>query len=183
MTDSPAQYRVGVDVGGTFTDVALEGPGGGLTTAKCLTTPEAPEDGVIDGIAIVLEDAGIHPGDIDLLVHGTTLATNAIIERKGAVSALVTTAGFSRHPRDGLRESLRPVRPLPGQAAAADSSPPSPRGCRSGFPPPARCCGPSTRTRCGRWSPSSNGNGFAAWRSDSCTATRIRPTSGASAKC
>ena len=93
MTESPTRYRVGVDVGGTFTDIALEGPGG-LTTAKCLTTPEAPEDGVIDGIAIVLEDAGIHPGDIDLLVHGTTLATNAIIERKGAVSALVTTAGF-----------------------------------------------------------------------------------------
>ena len=53
-----------------------------------------PEDGVVGGIATALEDAGIDPGDIDLLVHGTTLATNAIIERKGAVSALVTTAGF-----------------------------------------------------------------------------------------
>ena len=82
-----------MDVGGTFTDVALEWPGG-LTTAKCLTTPEAPEDGVIGAIATTLEDAGIDPGDIDLLVHGTTLATNVIIERKGAVSALVTTAGF-----------------------------------------------------------------------------------------
>ena len=82
-----------VDIGGTFTDVALEWPGG-LTTAKCLTTPEAPEDGVIGGIATTLEDAGIDPGDIDLLIHGTTLATNTIIERKGAVCALVTTAGF-----------------------------------------------------------------------------------------
>ena len=93
MTESPARYRVGVDVGGTFTDVALEWPGG-LTTAKCLTTPEAPEDGVIGGIATTLEDAGIDPGDVDLLIHGTTLATNTIIERKGAVSALITTAGF-----------------------------------------------------------------------------------------
>ena len=93
MKDSQARYRLGVDVGGTFTDVALEWPGG-LATAKCLTTPEAPEDGVIGAIATALEDARIDPGDIDLLVHGTTLATNAIIERKGAVSALVTTAGF-----------------------------------------------------------------------------------------
>ena len=88
-----AKYRVGVDVGGTFTDIALEGPNG-LTTAKCLTTPRAPEEGVVDGIAIALADAGLRAGDVDLLVHGTTLATNAIIERKGAVSALVTTAGF-----------------------------------------------------------------------------------------
>ncbi|MDE2907538.1 MAG: hydantoinase/oxoprolinase family protein [Acidobacteriota bacterium] len=85
--------RLGVDIGGTFTDVALEWPGG-LTTAKCLTTPEAPEDGVIGGIATTLEDAGIDPGDVDLLIHGTTLATNTVIERKGAVSALITTAGF-----------------------------------------------------------------------------------------
>ena len=93
MSDFSPKYRIGVDIGGTFTDVALEWPGG-LTTAKCLTTPEAPEDGVIGAIATTLEDAGIDPGDIDLLVHGTTLATNVIIERKGAVSALVTTAGF-----------------------------------------------------------------------------------------
>ena len=93
MTESRTGYRIGIDVGGTFTDFALEWPGG-LATAKCLTTPEAPEDGVIGGIATTLEDAGIDPGDIDLLVHGTTLATNVIIERKGAVCALVTTAGF-----------------------------------------------------------------------------------------
>lgn len=82
-----------VDIGGTFTDVALEWPGG-RTTAKCLTTPQAPEDGVLDAIATTLDNAGIDPGDVDLLVHGTTLATNAIIERKGAVCALITTAGF-----------------------------------------------------------------------------------------
>ena len=105
-----------MDVGGTFTDVALEWPAG-LTTAKCLTTPEAPEDGVIGGIATTLEDAGIDPGDIDLLIHGTTLATNAIIERKCAVSALVTTAGFrdivetgyeSRHDQYDLYLDKRP---------------------------------------------------------------------------
>ena len=85
--------RLAVDIGGTFTDVALEWPGG-RTTAKCLTTPEAPEDGVLDGIATTFRDAGIDRGDVDLLVHGTTLATNVIIERKGAVCALITTAGF-----------------------------------------------------------------------------------------
>ena len=91
--ESRIRFRIGVDVGGTFTDVALEGPGG-LTTAKCLTTPEAPEAGVVEGLSAAIADAGIDPGDVDLLIHGTTLATNTIIERKGAVSALVTTAGF-----------------------------------------------------------------------------------------
>ena len=65
-----------------------------MTTAKCLTVPEAPEEGVVDALAATLDDAGIDPGDVDLLIHGTTLATNTIIERRGAVSALVTTAGF-----------------------------------------------------------------------------------------
>ena len=85
--------RLAVDIGGTFTDLALEHDGRRFTT-KTLTTPAAPEQGVLNGIAAILRDAGIAPGDIGLLVHGTTLATNAIIERKGAVTALVTTAGF-----------------------------------------------------------------------------------------
>jgi len=84
--------RLAVDIGGTFTDVALE-HAGGRVTAKVLTTPAAPERGVLDGVAAILRGAGLGAGDVALVVHGTTLATNAIIERKGARTALVTTRG------------------------------------------------------------------------------------------
>jgi N-methylhydantoinase A len=92
-----AAGRLGVDIGGTFTDVALEVPdstGGQRFSAKILTTQEAPERGVIAAIQAVLREAGLSPGDLALIIHGTTLATNAIIERKGARTALVTTEGF-----------------------------------------------------------------------------------------
>ncbi|HEY8873321.1 MAG TPA: hydantoinase/oxoprolinase family protein, partial [Stellaceae bacterium] len=85
--------RLGVDIGGTFTDVALES-GGRRFSAKILTTPEAPESAVIEVIGRVLREAGLAPGDLSIIIHGTTLATNAIIERKGARTALVTTEGF-----------------------------------------------------------------------------------------
>ena len=85
--------RLGVDIGGTFTDVALEA-GGRRYSAKILTTPEAPERAVIAAIRTVLREAGLAPGDLSIIIHGTTLATNAIIERKGARTALVTTEGF-----------------------------------------------------------------------------------------
>jgi N-methylhydantoinase A len=85
--------RLGVDIGGTFTDVALE-QGGRRWSAKILTTPEAPERAVIEVIHRVLAEAGLAPGDLSIIIHGTTLATNAIIERKGAKTALLTTEGF-----------------------------------------------------------------------------------------
>ncbi|HVP09475.1 MAG TPA: hydantoinase/oxoprolinase family protein [Burkholderiales bacterium] len=85
--------RLAADIGGTFTDVVLEW-GGRRTSAKVLTTPRAPERGMLQGIDKVLEAARLAPGDVGVLVHGTTLATNALIERKGARTALVTTAGF-----------------------------------------------------------------------------------------
>ena len=85
--------RLAVDIGGTFTDLALEHEGGRVTT-KVLTTPSQPERGVLDGVAAILQQAGMTAGDITIMVHGTTLATNAIIERKGAVTALITTQGF-----------------------------------------------------------------------------------------
>ena len=93
MNETRAPYRVGVDVGGTFTDVVLEHDGV-LTTAKVLTTPNAPDDAVLAGVDDVLARAGVDPRAVGLLIHGTTLATNAIIERKGALVALVTTEGF-----------------------------------------------------------------------------------------
>jgi N-methylhydantoinase A len=88
-----ARALLAVDIGGTFTDVVLEA-GGRRFTTKVLTTPAAPEQGVLDGIAIVLKDAGLAPGDLGLFIHGTTLATNALIERKGARTAFLTTEGF-----------------------------------------------------------------------------------------
>ncbi len=90
-------YRLAADIGGTFTDLALERRDERATdrwTAKILTTPHAPELGVLEGTARVLAQAGIGAGDVSLFVHGTTLATNAIIERKGARTALLTTEGF-----------------------------------------------------------------------------------------
>ena len=89
--------RLAVDIGGTFTDLALErAEGGGAErwTAKVLTTPQAPERGVLEGVRGVLGSAGIAPGEVALAIHGTTLATNAVIERKGARTALLTTEGF-----------------------------------------------------------------------------------------
>ena len=88
-----ARARLAVDIGGTFTDLALE-LDGRRVSAKVLTTTRAPEDGVLSGIAGILAKAGIQAQDIGVLIHGTTLATNAIIERKGAKTALIVTEGF-----------------------------------------------------------------------------------------
>ena len=85
--------RLAADIGGTFTDIALEA-GGQLHTAKILTTPFEPAAAVIEGIRKVLLDASLAPQDVEIFVHGTTLATNALIERKGARTALLTTAGM-----------------------------------------------------------------------------------------
>ena len=96
-TKRAGEARLGVDIGGTFTDVALEVGGNGSPrrySAKMLTTPQAPERGVLAAIHAVLGEAELAPGDLSLIIHGTTLATNAIIERKGAKTALVTTEGF-----------------------------------------------------------------------------------------
>ena len=89
--------RLAVDIGGTFTDLVLALPDRSLS-AKVLTTSDAPERAVLEGTAAILEKAGINAADLALVIHGTTLATNALIERKGARTALVTTEGF----RDSL---------------------------------------------------------------------------------
>ncbi|MCJ8308143.1 MAG: hydantoinase/oxoprolinase family protein [Rhizobiaceae bacterium] len=88
-----SSIRMGVDIGGTFTDVVLE-IDGQYTSTKVLTTYAAPEDAIIEGIGRVCDKAGILPGDIGQIIHGTTLATNALIERRGAKTALITTTGF-----------------------------------------------------------------------------------------
>ena len=87
------KVRLGVDIGGTFTDVALEA-GSRRFTAKTLTTPHSPEEGVLVALRSVIAEAGVTPGQVQIVIHGTTLATNALIERKGAKTALLTTEGF-----------------------------------------------------------------------------------------
>jgi len=88
-----AAIRLGVDIGGTFTDVVLEKEGAQFST-KVLTTYAAPENAIIDGMQQVCAKAGITPDQIGQIIHGTTLATNALIERRGAKTALITTEGF-----------------------------------------------------------------------------------------
>ncbi|HTR86108.1 MAG TPA: hydantoinase/oxoprolinase family protein [Reyranella sp.] len=85
--------RLAVDIGGTFTDLCLEW-NGKLTSTKVLTTPRAPEEGVLTGMDEIVKLSGLKPAELGLVIHGTTLATNAIIERKGAKTALIVTEGF-----------------------------------------------------------------------------------------
>jgi N-methylhydantoinase A len=85
--------RLAVDIGGTFTDIVLD-VGPTRYTRKVLTTPTAPEVALIEGASALMEDAGTRFSNLDLFVHGTTLATNAILERRGAKTALIATAGF-----------------------------------------------------------------------------------------
>ena len=88
-----AQARLAIDIGGTFTDIAVEVKGR-FETVKTLTTPSSPVDGVIEGIGLALEKSKLTPGDFGAVIHGTTLATNALIEKKGARVGLITTEGF-----------------------------------------------------------------------------------------
>jgi 5-oxoprolinase (ATP-hydrolysing) len=89
------RYRVGFDIGGTFTDfVLVDDATGALRLHKVLTTPRDPAEGALAGLLELCAGAGIRLADVGTLVHGTTLVTNAIIERAGAPTALLTTAGF-----------------------------------------------------------------------------------------
>ncbi|GGS88751.1 hydantoinase/oxoprolinase family protein [Nonomuraea spiralis] len=85
-------YAIGVDVGGTFTDVVLSGPDGVAAVAKCLSTHDDPIAGIVTGVTRVLGSAD--PARVTRVVHATTLATNAVLERTGARVAFVTTRGF-----------------------------------------------------------------------------------------
>ncbi|HVO86989.1 MAG TPA: hydantoinase/oxoprolinase family protein [Casimicrobiaceae bacterium] len=90
-----SRYRIGVDIGGTFTDFALfDDQARDILTHKALTTPADPAQAVIDGVAELVAMAGIATSDIGMVVHGTTLVTNAVIERKGTPTAMIVTRGF-----------------------------------------------------------------------------------------
>src|SRR5262249_61088005 len=93
MNGDPA-CRLGVDVGGTFTDLVLVTQDGRVVTRKVLSTSSNYAGAIFAGIAEVMQDGGVAGGDVKELIHGTTVATNAIIERRGARTGLVTTEGF-----------------------------------------------------------------------------------------
>ena len=88
-------YRLGVDVGGTFTDLLLINEASGDTfTAKVPSTPEDSSIGVLNGISRICDESGIDPSEVELVMHGTTVATNAVLTGKGATVALLTTVGY-----------------------------------------------------------------------------------------
>ncbi len=89
------RHRVGIDIGGTFTDLVLiDDETGRRAVGKVLTTPEDPSEGVESGLVELLGREGVEAGNLGTIVHGTTLVTNALIERRGAKTALLTTEGF-----------------------------------------------------------------------------------------
>ena len=87
-------YHIGVDIGGTFTDIILLDPSGKVRSHKLLSTPDDYSRAMVEGILEICVSAGIQPSMIDRLVHGTTVVTNACIEMKGAKVGLLTTSGF-----------------------------------------------------------------------------------------
>jgi N-methylhydantoinase A len=92
-------HRLGVDVGGTFTDLFLVGDGdenGAQYRVKTPSTPADPSEGVLNGVRRICEEAGIEVGDLQNILHGTTVATNAVLESKGARVGLITTQGFQQ---------------------------------------------------------------------------------------
>src|SRR5690349_9059990 len=91
---SQITYRAGVDIGGTFTDVVLIGSDGSVHTRKLSSTPEDYGRAIVSGLQLLLEDLQATPGQIQDLIHATTVATNTVLEGKGAKTALVTTEGF-----------------------------------------------------------------------------------------
>src|SRR5262245_21381162 len=97
-------WRVGADIGGTFTDIVLAGPDGRVLTRKVPSTTDDYGRGIVEGVQALLTELGVDGSEIGELVHGTTVATNAVVEYRGAKTGLLTTTGF----RDVLE--LRRVR-------------------------------------------------------------------------
>ena len=117
-------YRLGVDVGGTFTDLFLvgDGDGGDRYRVKTPSTPADPSEGVLNGVRRICEEAGIDVGDVRNILHGTTVATNAVLESKGARVGLITTQGF--HQILHLARSQTPG-PLAGWIIMIKPDPPA----------------------------------------------------------
>ena len=94
MNASAGPFAIGVDIGGTFTDVVCLDPAGHMRLLKLPTTPRNPSAGAIEAVGLMRRQWHVPPDAIARFVHGTTIATNAVLERKGARIGLITTAGF-----------------------------------------------------------------------------------------
>src|SRR5436190_234874 len=87
-------YAIGLDIGGTFTDLVLLDESGGFSVHKLLTTPDNPARAALQGIEELVASAEVRIEEVELVVHSTTLVTNALIEQRGATTGLITTRGF-----------------------------------------------------------------------------------------
>ena len=132
-------YAVGLDIGGTFTDLVLLDSDGGTEAHKLLTTPDNPEQAALQGVSDLLRGSSVDIGDVDLLVHSTTLVTNALTQQRGATTGLIATRGFrdilemrNEHRYDIYDLFLELARPA--RAARTTS-----HGATSGSPATARC--------------------------------------------
>jgi N-methylhydantoinase A len=88
------QARIGVDVGGTFTDLVLIDEAGNVSLLKVPSTPAAPDQAVITGVRQILVQAGLEAGDVTEVLHGTTVGSNTLLQKSGARTGLITTRGF-----------------------------------------------------------------------------------------
>ncbi len=151
-------YRLGVDVGGTFTDVlVLDEETGALTLEKVLSTPEDQSVGVLRGIRIAAETLGRPVGAIGVVLHGSTVVTNLILEEKGATGGLLTTRGNEQILH--LARRGRRARCTAGwgwSSRGRSSSCGAPAPCPSGWTAMGRSCATPTRTRCAPRSASSS---------------------------
>ena len=125
---------LGVDVGGTFTD-AVVFDGERLYTAKAPTTPDDQSRGVLDAVEAALAEAGAEAGDVESFAHGMTVGTNALLEQRGARTALVATRGLRRPARDRPPEPPAPLSPLRPHADPARGAGGPDRGRASGSGP------------------------------------------------
>ena len=109
-------YRLGIDIGGTFTDFALfDEAKGKMCIHKQLTTSDDPSRAVLEGCTHLLKRKGVDFADVDTIAHGTTLVTNAVIERRGAVTGMLVTEGFRDVLELGRRPRPKKTRPPVGK--------------------------------------------------------------------
>ena len=137
---SSTRYRIGFDIGGTFTDfILLDTQRNEIRLHKCLTTPHDPSVGALEGLAELLYAARLTLADIGDVVHGTTLVTNALIERTRRAPRPDHHARLPRHPGDGHRAALRHLRPVSALSRPAGAASPPPGGQRNASTATATC--------------------------------------------
>ena len=105
-------YRLGADIGGTFTDIVLLGPDGKYHTKKVPSTPADYAEGILDGAVQALGERGVDEASVREVIHGTTVASNTVLENKGAKTALITTKRLPGRAGATAPKSAAPLQPL-----------------------------------------------------------------------